>query len=332
MQLGTLSQKLTQKSLDNVHIIFGHPLIICIVMFTIFSINIISQWFYDWSPSFIICELLFGILGIAMPILAAWLYRRTYNLLQTVHNIVDMPNDQITTWFEKQLGELFGVRWPYLGLGLLTLAGIISTNVFGIPWSGIVGFFYYLFSALFFFVTGTVAWAYLNSLLILIRLEKLEIKGALFEWPENQFKYLNKSYLEMFAAGVAIYFTAVIAVWVSPGGSQIALNTTLGRLWIFPVAGFVVGFFFSFQYLIHRIILRSKHRRLDIINKLINNLFNTFVDAPSADKSKIISDLLNWRNQISKESDWPLEFKSSLTIVSGLLLPTIKTIIDLLSK
>jgi hypothetical protein len=313
-------------------LIFTRPIAFSIVILAIFAASLGTQWLYDWWESFTIVELLLGILAVSMPFVAAMLYRKMYSLLPAVKDIVDMPSEQVTEWFRQQTASIFGSKWTYLAIAFLCITGIASTDIVGIPWSGIVRVLFYLFSAIFFAMTAIVAWTYLGLLVFLLRLVNQEIKGAPFDWPEKQFAHLNQSYLDMFAVGVAIYIVAVVAVWSSPGGPSIALHNPLAQLWIFPVAGTVVGFFLSFQYLIHRIILRSKQHRLDKINQLLGHTFDAWMADLAPDKAKAVTELMSWRDRIREESDWPLDLRSTLTITSGLLLPAARTILDLISS
>ena len=109
---------------------------------------------------------------------------------------------------------------------------------------------------------------------------------------------------------------------------MIAVYHPLGRLWVFPMAGAVIGFFLSFQYFIHRSILSSKKNRLDKIDLLLKETYELWLADRSVERAKTITELSNWRTNISQEKEWVLNLQSNLAVVSGLLLPTIKTIVD----
>jgi hypothetical protein len=112
---------------------------------------------------------------------------------------------------------------------------------------------------------------------------------------------------------------------------MLVLEDPLSQLWIFPIAGVVISFFLAFQYAIHSMMVQSKQRRLDFMDQLLANKFEEWSSDPVSDKSKAVSDLIAWRDHIKEELDWPLDFRSMLLVISGLLLPTLKTIIDLVT-
>lgn len=315
---------------NHIAVIFSHPKTSFITVLAVVVANLLLQRLFDWWPAFVSSVLMFSVLALAMPIVAALLYRKTLSLAPPLLAIIDMPGEQTTLWFDKQLITVFGSVWVYVVSVMLAVTGSVTMHIAWIPWSGVVRVIFFVFSSVLFAATGAVAWSFLGLLIFLIRLGNLQIKGALFEWPEKEIRHLNRVFLEMFAAGVFLYFGAVVAVWLSPGGLFFLLEGPVSNLWVFPVAGMVIAFFLTYQYCIHRIMQRSKQRRLDELNEVLRNKFEDWRKNPSIEDAKVVTELMDWRHRISKELDWPLDFKSTLSILGGLLLPTIKTIADLI--
>jgi hypothetical protein len=308
-----------------------HPTFFFFIVLAVSFANLLSQRLVDWQDFFVGSEIGFSLLALLMPCVALFLYKRTYSLRQSIEQTIDLPTETIVLWFDKQTESVFRGFWTYPAAVLVGLAAIWTWTALGIPWFGVVRFIFLLFWGLFMFVAGSVGWIYGRLLPFLYRLSNLPVKGEPFEWPEKGFKKINDVYLQMFIPGVCLYAGIIAALWAS-GGDWVALNHPLGRLWIFPVAGAVVGFFLMSQYCIHRLMARSKQRRLDEIDRLLKETYQYWLADRATDKSKTVTELLNWRSSINQEREWPLNLQSNFAIVTGLLLPTIKSVVDLLPR
>ena len=313
--------------------IVRHAAAASLVILVIAGVNLAVQWLArQWYPSYVGSELVFSLLAVYMPLVAAFLYQRTRLLLPVVQGMVDLPSERITPWFRKQEGFIFGGMAIYVVAIACALTGTVRMYSLGIPWRGFVLVVFLILAVALFAATGAVGWIYLGLLLLLRQLAAFDIRAAYFEWSEAECKQLHRADLHMFMAGVVIYLGAVIASWISPGGQYLVMSSTLGRLWIFSVAGAVVAFFLACQYSIHQIMARAKQRRVDEMSKLLEQFFAEWRADPSGDKGKTISDLLDWRDRVPREHDWPLDLTGTLAVVGGLLLPTVNTIVDLIAK
>jgi hypothetical protein len=308
-----------------------NPISFFLIIAATITINLLAQRLFDWREYFIYTEVGFSILALLMPWIAAFLYKRTCSLLRVVEQMIDLSTQEIDLWFQCQQDSIFHSFWSYPVSALFSLAGIMTLLFLGLPWSGVIGFIFLVFWGTFMLATGTVGWMYVGLLLFLYRLSNLRVKGAPFEWPEEEFENLNNAYLLMLLPGVLLYIGMVIVVWAS-GGEWVALYHPLGRLWIFPVAGAAVSFLLASQYFIHRLMAGSKQRRLGEIDRLLKETYESWLTERSVERAKMVTELMNWRTNVRHEQDWPLNLRSNFAIVSGLLLPTVKTIIDILPR
>jgi hypothetical protein len=212
------------------------------------------------------------------------------------------------------------------------IAGILTTDYFGLPLFGIARILFLALVGIFCGLAGIVGWYYYGALHLLHNVASKEVKAEPFTWPIQEFSDLHQRYIRIFAEGVLIYIGAVIAVWLSPEGGVIMLNTVLGQLWIFPLAGIVVFYFLSVEFLVHRLMAHCKYNRLKQIEVLMRTNFDRWLIAPVEDKSKIVDALRNWYNDIKEEFEWPWNLVAISTVVATLLLPTIKAILDLIEQ
>ena len=317
----------TKKQEKNALFLITNPILSFVIILILTIVNFASQLFQSWRNQYLYSQIGFSILALLMPWVAALLYRRIHLLFSTLDKMVDLPSEQIAIWFKHQVDFIFGGSWAYRISVPFSIAGVATMLYLGLPWSQSINFIFIIFWGAFMLSTGIVAWIYLGLLLFFYRFSFLRIKGTPFEWPDKEFKDMSSAYVQMFTPGVILYLGIVLALWAS-GQQWFALYHPLGRLWTFPMAGAVISFFLASQYFIHRSMISSKQSRLDEIDKLLKETYEMWLTDRSNERAKTITELINWRNSIKTEREWPFNLQSNFAVVSGLLLPTIKTILD----
>lgn len=315
------------NQMGNTLILIAHPNYSFVIILTLTIINLVIQRLLDWKIQFVYAEIGFSILALLSPWIATFLYNQTNSLLAILERIVDLPREEITLWYRAQMNFIFGGLRAYILAALISVAGIMTMTYLGLPWLRSVNLVFTFFWGVFMFVIGIVGWIYIGLLLFLYRFSRLQAKGKPFERLDDEYQDINNTYVKIFIPGVILYLGIIFALWAS-GVETMAIYNPLGRLWVFPMAVAVVGFFLASQYFIHRSILSSKKSRLNEIDKLLKETYKLWLDDRSVERAKTITELTNWRNNISQEREWALNFQSNLAVVTGLLLPTIKTIVD----
>jgi hypothetical protein len=312
-------------------VLITRPWVSFVFMLILVMLNFAVQLLDNRRILFLYAQIGFSILALLMPWIAAFIYKKFQLLFTTLENMVELPSGQIMTWFGRQLHFIFGGPWIYIIPILFAVAGLLTMLYLGLPWSQFIDFIFAVFWGAFMLETGIVGWIYLGLLVFLYRLSRLKIKGAPFEWPDREFKDISTTYIQIFMPGVILYVGIVLALWAS-GQQWMALYHPLGRLWTFPVAGAVIGFFLTSQYFIHRSMVSAKQSRLDAIDQLLKETYQCWFEDRSTEQAKTISELVTWRNHINVDREWPFNLQSNFAVVSGLLLPTIKTIIDFIPR
>lgn len=296
------------------------------------ALNLIGQRVFEWHPEYVNSELASSVLTIFMAGAASIIYQTFLSLFSTIEVIARFTRNESATWLNKQTQFIFSKRIAYAIMLILAVGGMITTDLAYVPWTGSVRVFYFSFTAVEFGIMGILGWSFLGLIIFLYRLSTLEIKFKPFSWLDKEFKHLHNSFLIIFGIGAVIYVNAVIAIWLTPGSVLFFQQNTIVQLWVFPLAGIVIAYFLAIEFLIHRMMARHKENALIHLNKLITKAYNEWEADKSLDRSKLVTELMGWKESIQKEREYPLNFLPILTIISGLLLPTVKTIIDILSQ
>ncbi|MBD2019103.1 hypothetical protein H6F43_02750 [Leptolyngbya sp. FACHB-36] len=310
--------------------IVGAPRLLSLVSLLLITINLTLQRLLSWHPSYIATELIFGLIAVFMPFVAAYLYNTFGSLSSTLKNFLDLPNDEFEQWFNTQTQLIFSSKWIYIVAVIFGSVGALTVSTLGFPWLGLAHTAFIIFSVNLFALTGAVTWNYFGVLVFLERLGNFEIKESVFEWHEKDLRQLNQTFLKLFIPGVFNYIGSVAAVWLIPGERRLTLYGSFGQFWIFPFAIAIITFFLAGQYLIHQLMAKSKQNRLEQLNKTLQGFYDKWSAAPSSDTAESITKLIEWRKHIQGELDWPLDFKTYFGVITGLLLPTVKSVLDLL--
>ena len=309
--------------------LFSHPKLSLGVVSALVILNFASQRLFDWHPLYVSSELAFSMLTIFMAGTASILYQTFISLSHIIEKIVRSPHGDTSTWFNAQILDIFSGERAYAIMIILIIGGLVTTNEVYVPWTGFVRFVYFLLTGIQFGIMGVIGWSFWGLIIFLHRLSTFNVKYEPFLWLDEEIKQLHNVYLRTFGIGTIIYLNAVVGIWLSPGGLRFIQNSSLIRLWVFPLAAIVIVYFLAIQYYIHRIMTNYKQMAITNINKLIKEAFDVWQADESVEKIKLVSELLSWKDILNREREWPLNLVPVLTIISGLLLPTIKTIMEL---
>jgi len=301
-----------------------------LVLLLLVSANLIAQRLFHWSEDFIAFEALMAVLTLALPGIARSLVRWADALAEPIVQTFVIDAAAATGFVSRQLEALLP-RWEPILIGVcLAGMGVVSGIVFGIPWSGWIGVLFYVWLVIFLFGYGAVAWEYGVLLRILWLATTHEARCTPFRWPKEPIRAIHRIYTHSLLVGVMLYALAISAVWLSPGGAEIARHTRLGPLWVFPPAAGIISYLITYNSRLHSVLARCKRTAAEEIEEALAKAYGDWRSAPARDGEARISDLLKWRDSIAQQPAWPMDLRGVAAMVTTLLLPTIKAVIDLM--
>lgn len=297
------------------------------VLVGLIGLNLLIQVSLQWVPSFLTFQLGFSVLTLALPFTLASLSRAIRRDVPSIIGRLEVAPIQ------ENAGDALRpprTSWILAGGLVMLIAGTFSTEIFGIPWTGIVRLLFYTWALCFFVGYGIAACLYFFLMLYANSISRIRIHADVFSWPRAELNSLFAVYMRQFVIGAVLYVGAVVTVWISPGGAWIAQNTGVGRLWVFPPGAMVIMFFLQFNLCFRGVLVRLRQSSEDKLSEIIESRFHAWAEAPADALSQSIDSLLKWRDTIRAEETWPLNYKSILVTIATLLLPTVKAMVDLL--
>jgi hypothetical protein len=271
--------------------------------------------------------LIIALLTVLLPGIISAILRWTESLSTPISLALVVPGGQ--DWTRATLDRLLNRREPLLFGAALVVIGVVSTWYFKVPWAGGVGVLFYVWIAVFFFGYGAMSWQYVVMLTLVWRASQLPPRSKPFQPPRSPIRAIHRACTGAFTVGVALYALAIAAVWSSPGGDVITLGSPIGRLWVFPPAGFMVVFFLVYNFCLHRVLVQAKRSMIDEIEIELSTAYTTWQREPSRDGEARVTELLKWRDYMNQQHEWPMDLRSVVAVSTTLLLPTVKVLIDL---
>jgi hypothetical protein len=293
-----------------------------VVISTFISQYLQNELYEFFTPSIFIL----GILSLITPWIARYLYKTFLSLQEVIDTLTETSHKE---WFERQKYLFFGLNFWSISVALFVMFGGLATNYYlawGL-WSSIARIAFFIQIGLLFCILGFLGWAYIGILFFAYRLRSLAFDLDPFETKKEEFDKLNSSFLRMFSSGVILYAGAAIAVWLVAG--PYILYIPLLQLWVLLIAAIILAFFILIQIFLHATMKKAKNIRVNKISLLTRRYYQEWEKKPSADQSAQINNLLTWKEKIEKESDWPFEIWTVVSIIVTIILPAIKSIMDL---
>jgi hypothetical protein len=87
-----------------------------------------------------------------------------------------------------------------------------------------------------------------------------------------------------------------------------------------------------FHFRVHVMLKRCKLKAEAEISDLLDQAFQEWKTSRDAKQQETITKLIQWRDIIRNASEWPMRLQSVLATIATLLLPTIKTVVELVTK
>jgi hypothetical protein len=292
----------------------------------IFTLINLARDYYFYQKVFI-SNIVFGLVFISIPTIIVYISKKL-DYFARYSNTLTQDNSKVNYRDTLELLEsnILGYIVP-IATSVIGAASISIIFEFG---SFTAEVFFIIFTCAFFFSLGSVGWYYISLYLLLHKTVYANLHVSPFKSILISAKELNRIYLHIFWTGLLIYSLIILGVWVH--GEYFLLRSTLSFIWVFPMATIVIGYFILCQVSFHKILRTYKEKRLQMIDKLIEEAFNSSSKKLTNNKTETINILIEWRKIVVNESEWALGFSSASTIVFTTLLPVVSTVMDFYKK
>jgi hypothetical protein len=310
-------------------IISTYPLVISFITLFLMLSVIVIQSLIEFHLELLPHELAVSVLAASLPFIASYIHKKMSLLPALLDHMVENEPSDVKNFHVSQEKRSYFHWAAYLLPIIFTIIALQSVMSLGTGWWNFIAAKTYNFLiGLLLLLTGSIGWLFLSFLIYIKNIENFDIIGEPFSWPQKYFRKLGQVSLDVFFVGVVVYLGAILTVWLIPWGKLVIFSSPFGYLWVLPLAITVISYFLVSQYLVHQVLKRSKEKRLDKIDQLLGDTYGKWNIKPGDDKTKMLGELIRWREIITNISDWPITIKTNFAVIGGLLTPVIGAIIQ----
>jgi hypothetical protein len=322
-----LYESMVSTSLSNP--IAAYPWRAAIMLASAWMAALLLQWRSEWHPGFVPSEVVLALLGVAAVLATTALRTLLDQAASALAEVVALT--QFRAWATDQRRFAFHGVAPLIIGATVAIAAGVTIHIAWVPWTGIVLWTFYAAVALLFAAVGQLAWSFGALLVILYRAGQLDMAVQVFAWPRTALRALTRSYLATCVVGIGLYLIAVVAIWVSPGGSWFLTEDQglVRQLWVLPMATTVVAYLLACQMLLSWIANRVHQHRLTALSLLAQKWLDEFVGTRQPDAASAVTELLKWRQSVEREMAQNLNIRAIGTMIATVALPAAKTVKEL---
>ncbi|TLX73732.1 hypothetical protein E9993_14840 [Labilibacter sediminis] len=318
-QAPTIFEQLTiKKQRANAAIIWS------LIMLIVNIIGLISVICYN-ETVYLKSGIFLLLIGVIIPHSTKWTRDYLFNLNTTMQSFVDWNESKINDWLSKTIRNTFSKIVLTSISGIITsILGTFSLIKLDIPFQSLslklISIF--VLVPLFFFCGAT----FYNFLLILIfpqRLSKLPIKVPLYQDAIVGITALKPFIYKFSLICLGLFVLLYSAILTSP----YSLNPTM-YIWL-SFFGVCCTLTFPLSVLgLHKSMKQAKKELLRKLAPQLEAILKKCLNEPSDVNLNHLMNMFSFRDELNKLPEWPIDFKTILSLASTAVIPIIALIID----
>jgi len=253
-----------------------------------------------------------------------WAHLKFIQLADVIVEMIDLPRDFTLKWFGQQEATMFNDKMMIItGIAITVMAHIFHLDHFGFN-AGILNliikFYYYLAHC----IMGAGLYLLMATALVLYRMSKLPLDVNILLSKNIRFK--GTIYSKFTVCATIIYLLWGMFHLTTP--ARLAAQTSM--LWFSSFAIILLAYFIVPQYLIYKIIMKTKQEKLNEFFIQMNKKSEEAFESQSLERISNLNDMLIVRDRLDEFCAWPFGFYEILHIFLIIIIPLMVVIVELL--
>jgi hypothetical protein len=304
---------------------YGGWAVICGAIFLISSAVVL---FFEKSSALVIPCFLMSALMLQQAIIIAWAQRQIRLFKDNILEVVDLPKEAITAWYENQETKIFDDKKMIASGILLDIVAIgIGLDNFGFSFQS---FYSYIAVEILYFFThyfvGLGSYLLISTALMLHNIGKLPLNINMILSENIKPKGVLYSEFTIFAA--TVYLGWGIFYMSTPN----RLQSLTSILWFSSFALLLIASFILPQYSIHQMMIKTKNETLESFStKLKDEADDTFLDL-TKENVATLSDMLAVKHQMDNMCQWPFGSYELIHIALIVVIPLLVVILEIIFR
>lgn len=300
-------------------------LIWAVVMFLVSIVGIIAQIYFR-EFQHILSSAFLGLIGVLLPLVWGWARNQLINLDGILSTFVDLEEEEISRLTRDLAYRTMTGTWVKWVCGIaIGISGFATVTFLGVPSQDhSLRLFSFIGLVPLFFFSGTGLYNYILALSVPSRLAKLPMRIPLYQDKYNGVSALNPLVFGLSVISLTFYALLFGAVVTGP----YPLNTLmLGWL---SVVGMLAALILPITLAgLHYVMKSGKKDALVKLSPKLEEATETAINSPTKENLEIVDALLKLRKELLDLPEWPIDFKTFITLLTTALFPAITFILDL---
>jgi hypothetical protein len=272
------------------------------------------------------CLLLIGVL---LTLFTGWGREMGLEVSNSISTFVDMPKKQVDIWLQSVIHNSLTGNWiKWLSGCFVAIAGSSTLIILGDQGQHNVPLQWSVISHIpLFFFCGVTSYSAAYALTLPLKLGQLPIKVPLYQDKFVGVSSLNGAILILSIASLFFYGLLFVAVNYGPFPKHYLMF-----VWLGIIGAVVIVIFPNSVWGLHNAMKNAKRDALVKLSLHLEKSIQESIDRPTKENLDIVKSLFEFRNEIAKLPEWPIDARTFLTALSAVLLSIIPTIIQLVFK
>ena len=273
--------------------------------------------------SIIVIGLLPGFIAIG----TIWFSKILEQFTPSLYLFINWPEEQVRKWYESEIRAIFNSRWMFGGgiaMAILTLICIYTgplwpdklyPKITCIVLVSVLGF-----------LAGGMIYTMVRIPIMIHKLGRIEeIRVSVYQHPLTSVK----------AVGRLLGKISIIIIGLYIFGISYHLFCEANQLTTFVTVFFgffILTFFILPQLNVHKIMAKVKHRRLRNFSIHLEESLQAVTKEPTRENVQRVRELFEVQRSLSMMGEWPFDTKLLLVILTGIAMPIIIVLLQVLCK
>jgi hypothetical protein len=297
--------------------------------FTMFLVNfvgVLAQFYYN-ETQYVRSSILLGFIGVLFPPVWAWARDQLIDLDSKLMTFVDLSDEEISQFTHNVTHQSMTGNWLKWACGIAIVAGgSITILSLGVPFQNhMLRLISFVALIPLFFFCGTALYNYVRALSIPLRLSKLPIRVPLYQDEYTGVTSLTPLVFGFSVIALLFYVLLFFGVIAGPYPLDILMLGWLSTIGVLAASVLPIA--------LSGLHNAMKSAKRDILSKLAPQLEEATRQAitdPTKENVEITESLLGLRKELQELPEWPIDFRTLLTLLTTALFPILTFTFELI--
>jgi len=255
-----------------------------------------------------------------------WAHLKFIQLSDVIVEMIDLPREMTWKWFSQQETAMFNDKMMILtGIAITIMAHFFQLDHFGFKFNFdvlnfIIKFYYYIAH----YIMGSGLYLLIATALVLYRMSRLPLDTNILLSKNIRFK--GTIYSKFTICATIIYLLWGLFHLTTP----VRLSAYVSMAWFSSFAIILLAYFIIPQYIIYRIIMKTKEEKLNLFFIQMKKKSAEAFENHSLERLSNLNDMLSVKDRLDESCAWPFGLYEIIHILLIIIIPLMVVLFELI--